>query len=1038
MKSLRTRYKELRLREIEIKKELHKANRVPKLEVLHWLDAVDDIKKQVKQLENSCAYKILSRFSLDGSGYSYLAFKLSKEIKRLWKSSQFPNGVCPQLRILVEQSPSRSQLFGTIWENLMDPDVMITSIYGDWGVGKTTAMMSVRDKLATSELFDSIFWVTAASKLSSTLAQMVYQLQTDLAQQMKLDLPESGRASMLLEGLNRSHSFLIIIDGLCEDLTLMAVGIPEPNRENRSKIVLISQDRNICYTTMNLDKIIKVDVLSSTEKWNLFASKAGDMVLAQEIKPLAKRLVELCPGRPALINAIGHAMRDEVSIQVWRRMLGMLAHLVGFNIVSNLLKICYERLKDDVVQKCFLHCALFPSEYMFKPEELIRYWIDENLIHEGADIEEKVNTGIIIMRKLVNAKMMEMSEKNDDTCIKMAVMWRRWATNAMEKEPELCHNILLYYSHIKNYDEVDQLREISTVAEDMFTFKSVIDHPKRPQLLDTIWENLMNPNVRIMSICGEWGVGKTTAMMKIKKQLAGISDSFDSIIWVTLSKVSGLYQLQTDIALQINLDLPEIGRGAKLLNGLEKIEKFLIIIDDVSKLIPLIKVGIPLPSGDNRYKIVLISRDIEVCSLMKSDKIIKVDAFSLTEKWDLFVSKAANVVINPYIKVLARRLVELCPGRPLIINAISYAMRDEISIQVWRNTVEHLMGLETEGMVFELLRICYECLKDDMVQKCFLYCALFPEDYHFTPEELIRYWMAESFLSGDADIITERDNGFKIMGKLLDASLLEMSAKGEDEWLKIPYLCRVLAIRILKEEPGFDVYAGLGLEKMPYNTGMGVVGKVSLVRNQIEALEILPISFNNASTLLLHENPISDIHPSFFTAMLALQFLDLSYTWITELPSSVSDLSQLRVLFLHHCSNLENLPSLQKLTKLQVLSLSGTSITELPHGMEGLVSLRSLDLSDTAKLLEVRSGMISTLSHLEELRLQGSGLCKVDSPMVTNYLMEIRCLKRLKILTISTACYGDILETVMCLQEHNLKIFSIKAYGSTEDCDEDV
>ncbi|KAL5722300.1 hypothetical protein ACHQM5_005838 [Ranunculus cassubicifolius] len=655
---------------------------------------------------------------------------------------------------------------------------------------------------------------------------------------------------------------------------------------------------------------------------------------------------------------------------------------------------------------------------------------------------------------------MEKSGNSEDDCLKMTDIWRKWATNAMKKEPDLYLDRLCNSRHIKmvskEMEELPKINrerplEIRIVAEDIFryktiqlakdgdfTFKTVMQCPERPQLLDTIWENLMRPSVRVLSIYGSWGVGKTTAMAEISKRLAVRYDNFDSIIWVTFSKALGLYQLQNDIALQMNLDLPDDGRATKLRKGLEKMDKFLIIMDDVTELISLINVGIPVPSRDNRYKIVLISRDIQVCYLMKSDKIIRVDTFSLTEKWNLFVSKAGNMVLTPVIEILARQLVELCPGRPLIINAICHAMRDEVSIQVWRDTVEHLMGFETKGLVFELLRICYECLKDEMVQKFFLYCALYPEECHFNPEELVRYWVAESFIDEDADIITKREIGFKIMAKLLDANMLEMSAKREDDWLKMPHMWREFAIKTMKTGPGFHVCGGLGWEKMPYNSGMVVEGKVSFMRNQIEVLDILPISYSSVSTLLLRENPISKIHPSLFTAMNALLFLDLSYTWITELPSTVSQVAQLRVLFLHNCTRLQKVPSLRMLTKLQVLRLSGTSIAELPHGMERLVSLRSLDLSDTPKLGHIRAGMILELSNLEELRLQGSGLCMGDSPMVANYLMEMRRLKRLSILTISAVCYGDLLETIMCLQEHNLKIFSIKAYGTTEDCDENV
>ncbi|KAF9611828.1 hypothetical protein IFM89_035813 [Coptis chinensis] len=114
---------------------------------------------------------------------------------------------------------------------------------------------------------------------------------------------------------------------------------------------------------------------------------------------------------------------------------------------------------------------------------------------------------------------------------------------------------------------------------------------------------------------------------------------------------------------------------------------------------------------------------------------------------------------------------------------------------------------------------------------------------------------------------------------------------------------------------------------------------------------------------------------------------------------------------------------------------AGLRLTSIPHnskwdgkivslGMEGLVNLRSLDISETRRLESIQVGVISSLSHLEELLMQGTGQCKMDSPMIANCFKEMRGLKFLAILTLGVVSSEDHLKTIMCLQGQ-LKKFSI-------------
>ncbi|KAK7846199.1 disease resistance protein [Quercus suber] len=73
------------------------------------------------------------------------------------------------------------------------------------------------------------------------------------------------------------------------------------------------------------------------------------------------------------------------------------------------------------------------------------------------------------------------------------------------------------------------------------------------------------------------------------------------------------------------------------------------------------------------------------------------------------------------------------------------------------------------------------------------------------------------------------------------------------------------------------------------------------------------------------------------------------------------------------CSNLEELPSLEMLTKLRELDLTATCIANLPRGIENLSELRILNLDETEKLKSIQPGIISKLSCLDSLSMCESG-----------------------------------------------------------------
>nr|GEW20309.1 putative disease resistance protein At4g19050 [Tanacetum cinerariifolium] len=125
---------------------------------------------------------------------------------------------------------------------------------------------------------------------------------------------------------------------------------------------------------------------------------------------------------------------------------------------------------------------------------------------------------------------------------------------------------------------------------------------------------------------------------------------------------------------------------------------------------------------------------------------------------------------------------------------------------------------------------------------------------------------------------------------------------------------------------------------------------------------------------------LKEIEDGFFDHMTSLRVLNLSETKVERLPS-LSKLSNLRKLFLSHCSSLVSLPSLESATKLEILDASNcTALEEIEcKSFEAMTRLQKLDLSETkikAMTLSTSSNLCQLLlkncSALQNLKLSGS------------------------------------------------------------------
>uniref|UniRef100_A0A6N2KAZ8 Uncharacterized protein n=1 Tax=Salix viminalis TaxID=40686 RepID=A0A6N2KAZ8_SALVM len=526
------------------------------------------------------------------------------------------------------------------------------------------------------------------------------------------------------------------------------------------------------------------------------------------------------------------------------------------------------------------------------------------------------------------------------------------------------------------------------------------------------------------------GVGKTTLVTHLYNQLLETPET--RVYWITASQDTSINRLQISLARRIGLDLSneddELHRVVALKKELmKKQHKWVLILDDLWKAFDLQKLG--LPDQAEGCKLILTTRSEKICQQMKTQRAIKLWPILEDEAWTLFIERLGHdIALSPEVKRIAVDVVRECAGLPLGIITMAGSMRGVDDPHEWRNTLKKLKESKFRDMedeVFRLLRFSYDRLDyDSALQQCLLYCALFPEDYVIERGELIGYLIDEGIVEEMRTRQAAFDEGHTMLNKLENVCLLEAAPNyGSRRCVKMHDLIRDMAHQILQ------MNSPVMVSEYPVMVG-AYPPKINLVRVSLKRCHFkeIPSSHSprcpNLTTLLLCDHRgLRFIADSVFTQLHGLKILDLSRTFIIELPDSISELVSLTALLLKECNRLRHVPSLEKLGALKRLDLSSTTALEkMPQGMQCLSNLRYLRMNGCGEK-EFPCGVLPKLSHLQVFILEDMSIAGTYTP-VTVKGKEVGCLKELE----SLVCHFEGQSDFMEYLTSQYKIQSLSSY----------
>lgn len=370
-----------------------------------------------------------------------------------------------------------------------------------------------------------------------------------------------------------------------------------------------------------------------------------------------------------------------------------------------------------------------------------------------------------------------------------------------------------------------------------------------------------------------------------------------------------------------------------------------------------------LSIGANGSKIVVTTRSRRVASIVGIEHYLT--PLTQSESWALFEKtgfRHEETVINPNLLPIGGEIIRMCHGIPLFIEILGAMLRSKTEATEWSSIAnnENLISLGDGGDVLPFHKISYDSLPEQLKQ-CFSYCLLFPINYEFEKNLLVKLWMAQGYIHPLHENDNLEDIGDQYFEALSSRSLfqeVQRDAKGDILCCKMHDLIHDLAqwvgrsevciltndvMRILEGVHHVSLIQPLNPDVVNILTGKSLRTLFLLSDHDSKDDAIGNTIISSCRGLcVLHLNALIDKKvPQSIVILIQLRYLDLSNNDFEILPGAITMLQNLQTLRLLRCGKLKELPGdIEKLLNLRHLEIQGCKrLTHMPSGLGQLSML---------------------------------------------------------------------------------------------------
>ncbi|CAN6363372.1 unnamed protein product [Urochloa humidicola] len=500
--------------------------------------------------------------------------------------------------------------------------------------------------------------------------------------------------------------------------------------------------------------------------------------------------------------------------------------------------------------------------------------------------------------------------------------------------------------------------------------------------------------LRVVSIVGMAGSGKTTLAHAVFRRL---QVHFHCSAFVSVGQKPDMCRTLQDMLFNLGGVRRRGGEDIhQLIISLREMlqdKRYLIVVDDLWSSEQWATIRCCLLENNTRSSVITTSRnDVIVSSGYGSaNHVYKIGLLGDADARKLFLKRIFGTGHDcpQHLQDVCAKIMRRCGGLPLALISVASILANKQSRHEWEKLGSNSLWSSHTDVLKQIINLSYNDLMPHL-RTCMLYLSIFPVYYELEVERLLRRWIAEGFIIGEARSTSVEDRAIDYLNELINRNMVQPLHLNHDG---VPRYCKVHPII-------HDFIVNKSVEE----------NFVTLVDTQDHHYD--PNNNNTVRRLSVQSSSKGDQTVAQYATDLSHARSVTVFGQANTTPK-LTDLKVLRVLDLQDCDGPVCLDGLGKLILLRYLNLRGTDICDLPQTIGELRCLETLDVRST-KVKELPSSIVS----LEKLMHLLSGSAKLPREIV-----KMKALQTLSCAIVAESHTSTIEEISRCAKLRELEMF---------------